>query len=293
MSISIKQPAWAFISLFTNCLLLFSLILVVGKQQGNNRFLGTMTAVSNQTSSKNQATTTLASMGKRHKLNYQQWVDILKQEAKVVAEKPPSNLFILAGDSLSLWFPPELLPGEKHWLNQGISGEKSQGLLKRLNLFDKTQPEVIFVMIGINDLIAGVSDREILDNQEKIVNYLQKAHPKTEIVVQSILPHGAQKSTWEGKDKLLNTPNSRIRKLNEQLLAIAKKRDVKFLNLYPLFADSEGNLRLELSTDGLHLNSQGYIVWRTALQLYDQMELGNERQLSRSHKSESRESEWD
>lgn len=293
MSISIKQPAWAFISLFTNCLLLFSLILVVGKQQGNNRFLGTMTAVSNQTSSKNQATTTLASMGKRHKLNYQQWVDILKQEAKVVAEKPPSNLFILAGDSLSLWFPPELLPGEKHWLNQGISGEKSQGLLKRLNLFDKTQPEVIFVMIGINDLIAGVSDREILDNQEKIVDYLQKTHPKTEIVVQSILPHGAQQSTWEGKDKLLNTPNSRIRKLNEQLLAITKKRDVKFLNLYPLFADSEGNLRLELSTDGLHLNSQGYIVWRTALQLYDQMELGNERQLSRSHKSESRESEWD
>ncbi len=275
MSITIKQPAWAFISLFTNCLLLFALVLVVGKQQGNNRFLGTMTAVSDRTPSKNQAINTLASMGKRHKLNYQQWVDILKQEAHVVAEKRPSNLSILAGDSLSLWFPPELLPEKKHWLNQGISGEKSQGLLKRLNLFDKTQPKVIFVMIGINDLIAGVSEREILDNQAKIVDYLQNAHPKTEIVVQSILPHGSQQATWEGKDKLLQTPNSRIRKLNKKLLAIAKKRDVKFLNLYPLFADSQGNLRLELSTDGLHLNSQGYIVWRTALQLYTQMELGN------------------
>ncbi len=274
MSITIKQPAWAFISLFTNCLLLFALTLVVGKQQGNNRFLGTMTAVSDQNASKNQAINTLASMGKRHKLNYQQWVDILKQEANVVAEKRPSHLSILLGDSLSLWFPPELLPEQKNWLNQGISGEKSQGLLKRLNLFDKTQPEVIFVMIGINDLIGGVSDREILENQEKIVNYLQNAHPKTQIVVQSILPHGAQQATWEGKDKFLQTPNNRIRKLNEMLLAIAKKRDVKFLNLYPLFADSRGNLRLELSTDGLHLNSQGYIVWRTALQLYTQMELG-------------------
>ncbi|MDJ0774026.1 MAG: SGNH/GDSL hydrolase family protein [Mastigocoleus sp. MO_167.B18] len=275
MSITIKQPVWAFISLFTNCLLLFALVLVVGKQQGNNRFLGTMTAVSDRTPSKNQAINTLASMGKRHKLNYQQWVDILKQEARVAAEKKPSNLSILAGDSLSLWFPPELLPEEKHWLNQGISGEKSQGLLKRLNLFDKTQPKAIFVMIGINDLIAGVSDRKILENQEKIVDYLQNTHPKTEIIVQSILPHGSRQATWEGKDKLLQTPNSRIRKLNKKLLAIAKKRGVKFLNLYPLFADSQGNLRLELSTDGLHLNSQGYIVWRTALQLYTQMELGN------------------
>lgn len=275
MSITIKQPAWAFISLFTNCLLLFALILVVGRQQGNTHFLGTMTAVSNRDSSKNKAINTLASMGKRHKLNYQEWVDILKQEARVVAEKRPSNLSILAGDSLSLWFPPELLPEGKHWLNQGISGEKSRGLLKRLNLFDKTQPEVIFVMIGINDLIAGVSDREILENQEKIVERLQNTHPKSQIIMQSILPHGAQQATWEGKDKFLQTPNSRIRKLNQELLAIAKKRDVKFLNLYPLFADSQGNLRLELSTDGLHLNSQGYIVWRAALQLYTQMELGN------------------
>ena len=275
VSITIKQPAWVFISLVTNCILLLVLILLISRQQGNTHFLGTITAVSNQASSKNQATKTLASLGQRRKLNYQQWVNILKQEAKVVAEKRPSHLSILAGDSLSLWFPPELLPEDKNWLNQGISGEKTHGLFKRLNLFDKTQPEAIFVMIGINDLIAGVSDREILENQEKIVNYLQKAHPKSQIIVQSILPHSAQQATWQGKEKLLKIPNNRIRKLNQQLLAIAKKRDVKFLNLHPLFADSQGNLRLELSTDGLHLNSQGYVVWRTALQLYTQMELGN------------------
>ena len=76
-------------------------------------------------------------LGKRHKLNYQKWVNILKQEAKVAAEKKPRDLSVLAGDSLSLWFPSELLPDNKTWLNQGISGEKTAGLLKRLNLFDK------------------------------------------------------------------------------------------------------------------------------------------------------------
>lgn len=280
MSVNIKhkQPAWAFISLLTNCILLLAIGLLIWREQGKTRFLGTITTVSNQASPNNPAIATLASVGKRHQLNYQQWVDILRQEAQVVVEKRPSHLSILAGDSLSLWFPSELLPEEQNWLNQGISGEKTHGLLKRLNLFDKTQPEYIFLMIGINDLIAGVSDRAILENQEKIVNYLQNAHPKSQIIVQSILPHGSQQATWEGREKLLKIPNSRIRKLNQQLLAIAKKRDVKFLNLHPLFADSQGNLRLELSTDGLHLNSQGYVVWRTALQLYTQMELGNGKQ---------------
>ena len=270
-----KQPAWVFISLLTNCILLLALGLLIWRQRGNTRFLGTITTVSNQASSNDPAIATLASVGERHQLNYQQWVDILRQEAQVVAEKRPSHMSILAGDSLSLWFPPELLPEGKNWLNQGISGEKTHGLLKRLNLFDKTQPESIFLMIGINDLIAGISDRAILENHEKIISYLQNAHPKSQIIVQSILPHGSQQATWEGREKLLQIPNSRIRKLNQQLLAIAKKRDVKFLNLHPLFADSRGNLRLELSTDGLHLNSQGYVVWRTALQLYTQMELGN------------------
>jgi lysophospholipase L1-like esterase len=91
--------------------------------------------------------------------------------------------------------------------------------------------------------------------------------------VQSILPHGGEETTWERREKLLAISNSRIRQLNQQLQAIAQKEGVKYLNLHPLFANDQGNLRLELSTDGLHLNSQGYLVWSSALQLYSQIEL--------------------
>jgi lysophospholipase L1-like esterase len=207
-------------------------------------------------------------LGPRHKLSYPQWLDILKQEAKIAAKKKPQNLTILAGDSLSLWFPPELLPEDRNWLNQGISGEVSNGLLQRLDIFDNTQPATILVMVGINDLIRGISDEEILNNYQQIITYLQKKHPQSQIIIQSILPHGAEQVTWEGKNKLLAVPNSRIRSLNKELEKIAMQQKVKYLNLHPLFTNKKGDMRREFSSDGLHLSPPGYLIWRTALQMY-------------------------
>jgi len=260
-------PAWAFFSLLSNVILLLAVILLIGKQQGVTAFWAAVSPSPELTPNTQTQQTVTPQLGKRHKFDYQKWVNILRQEAEVAAEKKPRNLTVMAGDSLSLWFPLELLPNNKTWLNQGISGEKTAGLLKRLNLFDQTTPETIFVMIGINDLIAGVNDETILKNQRQILTYLRKKHPKAQIIAQSILPHQGEEATWEGKEKLLAIPNSRIRNLNQQLRTIAAKESVKYLNLYPLFADKQGNLRSKLTTDGLHLNPNGYLVWSSALQL--------------------------
>jgi lysophospholipase L1-like esterase len=270
-------PIWAFLSLLTNGILMLAVILLIWQQQRLAAFFGIITSPEpiNLNNSLQIATPDL---GRRHQLSYQEWVDILNQEAKVAADQRPPYLTILAGDSLSLWFPPEFLPEGKNWLNQGISGETSNGLLKRLKIFDRTQPEVIFVMIGINDLIRGISDRVILDNQQQIISYLRKTHPTAQIVVQSILPHGAEEITWQGREKLLAVTNSRIRKLNQQLQSISNKKGVKYLDLYPLFTNKQGNLRREFTTDGLHLSPEGYIVWRSALQIYTDIELKPQRQ---------------
>ena len=215
----------------------------------------------------------LSQLGTRYQLNYEDWLRLLAQEAKVAAEKSPKHLAVLAGDSLSLWFPADLLPSDHIWLNQGISGETSGGLLKRLNLFDPTQPEIIFVMIGINDLIRGFSDETLLENQREIIHYLRQTHPKSKIVVQSILPHAGAAASWQGRDRLQDLPNDRIRALNRELAAIASREQVNFLDLHPLFTNSQGDLRPNLSTDGLHLSEDGYLVWRSALLLYSQTAL--------------------
>ncbi|MFN6564619.1 MAG: SGNH/GDSL hydrolase family protein [Nostoc sp. ChiSLP01] len=279
MSTSAKTfPIWAFFSLLTNGVLLLAVVLLIWQQQKLTAFFGGMITSPEQINVNNSRPVVTPDLGRRHQLTYQQWVDILKQEAKVAADRRPADLTILAGDSLSLWFPTELLPEGKNWLNQGISGETSRGLLKRLNIFDRTQPEVIFVMIGINDLIRGTSDAVILDNHQQIMSYLRRVHPTAEIVVQSILPHGGEQATWQGRDKLLAITNNRIRRLNERLQRISAKKGVKFLDLYPLFTNTQGNLRQEFTTDGLHLNREGYIVWRSALQIYSNIELKPELQ---------------
>ncbi|MBD2609941.1 MAG: SGNH/GDSL hydrolase family protein [Nostoc sp. ZfuVER08] len=274
MSTSFKTfPIWAFFSLLTNGVLLLAVVLLIWQQQKLTAFFGL-----EQMNVNNSPPVVTPDLGRRHQLTYQQWVDILKQEAKVAADRRPVHLTILAGDSLSLWFPTELLPEGKNWLNQGISGETSQGLLKRLNIFDRTKPEAIFVMIGINDLIRGTRDEVILNNHQQIITHLRRVHPTAEIVVQSILPHGAEQATWQGRDKLLAITNNRIRRLNERLRSISAKQGVKFLDLYPLFTNTKGNLRQEFTTDGLHLNREGYIVWRSALQIYSNIELKPELQ---------------
>jgi lysophospholipase L1-like esterase len=276
-------PSWVFISLAANGLLLAALLglsmrrmssttLVSASSTSNLNVNVSSTAATAQPTTAQANLTTLTppqqQSGPRPSLTYQQWQALLEQEAEAVVEQQPDHLTILAGDSISLWFPEALLSGDRTWLNQSISGETSAGLLKRLNAFEQTEPETIFIMIGINDLLRGFDEQTILDNQQQLIRTLKETHPQAQIVIQSVLPHASDAATWEGRDRLLKLPNARIQQLNRELEAIAQNEEVFFLDLQPLFADEQGNLRMELSTDGLHLNNQGYQTWSIALKVY-------------------------
>jgi len=267
-------PAWCFVSLGANVLLLAMLTMAGwrdghGVEQDSPLPPTASSEAASLVSDSEQPDT--PELGPRHQLNYGEWVDILDQEAQAMVADPPQHLSILMGDSISLWFPHDLLPLNTAWLNQGISGEISEGLLKRLSLIEETQPNYIFIMIGINDLLREISDDEILENQRQIVRDLRTMHPNASIVLQSILPHGSDRITWEGKEQLLTIPNDRIQALNLELEAIAAEENTQFLDLTPLFSDTQGNLRMDLSTDGLHLNDNGYLVWASALRLHQQL----------------------
>ncbi len=278
VSIHLKNyPGWAIFSLAVNGLLVMGIAWLLLREY----HLSASSTVSSSAATAHLAEPKPKSkpkpqLGVRHKLNYQQWVELLAHEAQAVRNQQPEHLTILAGDSLSLWFPPELLNSETTWLNQGISGETSAGLLNRIDLLDDTYPSIVFVMIGINDLIRGVAGETIVANQQLTIRHLRQAHPQAQVVVQSILPHSAEKATWEGRDRLLSIPNSYIKEINQQLKEIAQIEGAIYLELYPLFADSDGTLKTELSTDGLHLNQQGYQVWSYALQILNQVLVDSE-----------------
>ncbi|MBD0269164.1 MAG: lysophospholipase [Cyanobacteria bacterium Co-bin8] len=255
--------------------LLFITVLVVLRQMAllsNPRT--PMIPQANAFAADEMAASPATTLGDRHYLDYQQWVALLEQEAAAIAARNDPRQTILLGDSLTLWFPQELLPGRRTWVNQAISGDNSDGLRQRLYILDQTNPETVFVMIGINDLIWGKPEEQLIDNTRTIVRYLRDTHPNTQIVVQSLLPHGNESATWEGRDRLLALPNERIRAVNTELKQIADDNGAYYLDLYPLFANGEGNLRTDLTTDGLHLNRQGYMVWRTAIALLNETNFG-------------------
>lgn len=193
---------------------------------------------------------------RKSKLTYQDWKNLLALEAVAIAKGQGNNrLSIMLGDSLSLWFPINQLPSQKLWLNQGISGDTSTGVLRRISAFSSTKPEIIYIMAGINDLRKGTSDKVILDNHRQMIRSLKRTHPNSYIIIQSILP-----------TRLPTIPNTRIRTINNQLANIAKQEGVNYIELHKWFTDFQGNLREDLTTDGLHLSLEGYQVWLAAIQ---------------------------
>lgn len=267
-----RVPNWMLLSLAMNGLLFMAVIFSLRSHQLQTAQSGSVLPLANASVAEGETSKSFVpQMGNRQYLHYQQWVELLRQEARANQNAP--NLTVLLGDSISLWFPHDLLPGRRTWINQAISGENADMLIKRLDALDGAQVESIFLMIGINDLIAGKPESQVADNIQSAVRYLKRQHPEADVVVQSILPHGAGRATWEGRDRLLLLPNNRIQAVNSALANIAQEQDVYYLDLYPLFADEDGALRPDLTTDGLHLNDSGYLVWRTAIALFINNEL--------------------
>jgi lysophospholipase L1-like esterase len=130
-------------------------------------------------------------------------------------------------------------------------------------------------MIGVNDLIAGRSNADILTNYDDIVGQLRDNHPDARIVVQSILPtdHHAVR-------------NDRVRAINHQLAQMAQRHDAMYLDLYPHFSDEAGRLRAELTTDGIHLSDFGYEVWQSFLRQVDAQIAREERHSTPVHNVE-------
>lgn len=166
---------------------------------------------------------------------------------------------LLIGDSITEGFDTQKLLPEFFIINKGISGNNSKDLLNRLQTdLLPYKPEMVFILIGTNDLAQGFSDEEILSNILKIVSIIKLQLNNSEVFVTSILP----------TKNNVPRPNTRIKKLNKQIEMLAVEQNFKFFNLFPLFADNSESLKDELTEDGLHLNESAYQLWAKHLRKY-------------------------
>lgn len=160
----------------------------------------------------------------------------------------------MLGDSLTAgWRWGESFPGLKI-RNMGISGDTCAGVWGRLDEVVRLDPAAVFLQIGINDFLRGASDDEILTGHLRIWEEVGDRLDRTSLFVVSLFPY------LEAALPYL-PPNPDIRAINRLLENRAKEWSLTFIDVFPFLADEDGQLRLEYTTDGLHLTAAAYEVW--------------------------------
>ena len=148
--------------------------------------------------------------------------------------------------------------GDLRVKNRGISGDISAGVLHRISEITARRPAKVFLMIGTNDLARGVSPDSLLRNLFFIADAIKTESPSTHLLIQSILPVNDVYGKFSG-----HTSKAReILAVNTQLEKEASKRGYTYVNLYEPFSDASGKMSQALSNDGLHLNGEGYLLWK-------------------------------
>jgi len=141
--------------------------------------------------------------------------------------------------------------------NRGISGDVTDGVIARLEEIYFYKPSAVFILIGINDLFnPDISAEYVGNNVVKIANSINAKCPDTKIFVQTILP------------TLHPEMVTKIQKANETIKANLDKKVAKLLNLHKVYADENDLLIKDYTSDGLHLNEEGYKLWVEALEKY-------------------------
>jgi len=148
----------------------------------------------------------------------------------------------------------------RHALNFGISGDKTQNVLWRLNNMDieNLKPKVAVVLIGTNNMENN--PHEIADGIKAVLANTQAAFPGVKIILVSIMPN--ERAT------------DKMKQVNSIIRGFADDSTIYYLNLVPLMPQvttttpdgkTETNWK-GLGRDHLHPDATGYQIWANAME---------------------------
>lgn len=205
----------------------------------------------------------LLTLGKKNiqtDLNINSYYKHKKSQFEILTKSNDSIVFL--GDSITdegEWV--ELLENT-NILNRGISGDTTRRILNRLDAIIQTKPKQIFLMVGINDFVnEKKSIEEVLSKYKIILEEFQNKIPQTEVFIQSVLPVN-NNLTYFLQD------NQKVIKFNFKLQELATEFNYQYIDVFSKLADSEDQLDVKYTTDGVHLNGKAYLVWKEAVKKY-------------------------
>ncbi len=198
------------------------------------------------------------SQNKRHSPYYYQKVTLFESLPN------DSNEIVFLGNSITDGCEWSELFDDLRIKNRGISGDVTLGVLDRLYEVTESHPLQIFIMIGVNDLAAGISQDTIFSRYERIIKRVKSSSPKTELFVQSVLPVNPEFKKFSNH---VNKTNQII-ELNKKLKKLCKNYKLSYIDLYSSFKIEGNKLNPKYTNDGLHLTGKGYLLWKSLVEGY-------------------------
>ncbi|MEW4486939.1 GDSL-type esterase/lipase family protein [Thalassoglobus sp. JC818] len=185
------------------------------------------------------------------------WKSRRGQWAKTQAED--QNAVVFLGDSITQGWGDKLHKsfGEMKVANRGISGDTTRGMLIRLEEdVLSLNPTGVVMLMGTNDLEEGADPKTVASNIQLILEAIHAHQSEMPIIISLVFPSSETKKR----------PSNKIQELNQLIREAARNFEhVTVLDTWTLFANSEGDAKVEEFPDLLHPNELGYEKWRMAL----------------------------
>ncbi len=186
--------------------------------------------------------------------NFAKWEPEIAAFEASDREKPPikGGILFIGSSTIRLWKTLAEDYPDHHVINRGFGGSE---IADSTHFADRIifpyEPKQIFLRAGGNDIHAGRSPEEVIEDFKEFVRTVHEKLPKTQIVYIAVNP---APSRW--------AENERYQKLNDAIRKFARHtKRVKYADTYDISLTPTGEARPELFvSDRLHFNAEGYKI---------------------------------
>ena len=200
-------------------------------------------------------------------------ITLLKKDVIVAKEqeiyKVPENILFL-GDSITDFYElDKYYDDTTYMVNSGFSGYSAEQLRRELKEKGyRYNPSKVFILIGTNDIQLQRGAEEIFGYIKEIVEGFETVRPYTEIYVESIYPVNNTNDAKIDHEMVGIRTNEKVSEVNKLIKEYCEEKKIKYIDVYTELLDEEGNLDLQYTRDGLHMNEDGYLKVTEILKEY-------------------------
>ena len=183
--------------------------------------------------------------------------DIATFQAMDVTNRPPADCIVFVGSSsIRLWKTlAQDFPGLPV-VNRGFGGSQLADSVNYAEvIITPYHPRQVVIYAGGNDIKAGKAPELVFGDFVALVKKIRALAPQAKIAYISSAPNPAR---WAQVEE--------VRKLNSLVKAYCQRHGCTFIDVFPLMLGADGLPKPDIYVaDRLHMNANGYAIWREAV----------------------------